>query len=164
MIHSSTFWRTVISGFIATFAMMITAFLLGGFGLPVIDVGYIMQEVFNHIHEHDPYSIVWGNAAYYIIGIILALIWIVFLDHRISGNWLIEGIIYGIIISIVAGLIVSPLFSMAGGEPFGIFYSDTWFPFMTVLAGLIMHLGYGVVLMLCLKYSVVQSGSTSNRR
>lgn len=159
MIHSSTFWRTVISGFIATFTMMIIAFLLGGFGLPVIDVGYILQEIFNHIHQHDPYSIAWGNAAYFIIGIIVALIWIVFLDHRIPGNWLVRGLLYGVIISIVAGLIVSPLFTMAGGEPFGIFYSDTWFPLMTLLSGLIMHLGYGMVLLLCLKFSIVQNRS-----
>lgn len=161
MIHSSTFWRTVICGFFATFVMSIVAFLLGGVGLPVIDVGYIMQEIFNHIHENDPYSIVWGNAAYYTGGIILALIWVVFLDKRIPGNWLVQGIVYGIIISLVAGLIVSPLVSLAGGEPFGIFYSDTWFPILTLLAGLIMHLAYGIVLLLNLKYAGVH-GATAN--
>lgn len=159
MIHSGTFWRTVICGFIATFVMMMTAFLLGGIGLPVIDVGYILKEIFNHVHIDEPYSIIWGNAAYYIMGIILALIWVAFLDNRIPGNWLIQGLLYGVIISIVAALVVSPLVSRAGGEPFGIFYSDTWFPFLTMLAGLVMHLAYGIVLLLGLKYSGVHGTS-----
>lgn len=161
MIQASTFWRTVVCGFIATFVMSMIAFLLSGIGLPVIDVGYFMQEIFNHVHDHDPYSIVWGNTAYYMGGILLALIWVVFLDDRIPGNWFIQGVIYGVIISLAAALIISPLVSSAGGESFGIFYSNTWFPFLISLAGLIMHLGYGIVLLLTLKYSGV-SGRKSN--
>jgi uncharacterized membrane protein YagU involved in acid resistance len=141
--------------------MSMVAFLLGGVGLPVIDVGYIMQEIFNHVHENDPYSIIWGNAAYYTGGIILALIWVIFLDHRIPGHWLMQGIIYGIIISLAAALVVSPIVSLAGGEPFGIFYSDTWFPILTTLAGLIMHLAYGIVLLLNLEYSGVRGAASS---
>lgn len=153
MIHSGTFWRTVISGLIATFVMSMVAFLSGGFGLPVIDIGHILQEIFNHIHEHDPYTIVWGNAAYYTGGILLALIWVVFLDKYIPGNWFIQGIIYGVIISVAAALVISPVVSLAGGEPFGLFYTNTWFPVLTTLAGLVMHLAYGIVLLLCIEYS-----------
>ncbi len=153
MIQASTFWRTVICGFFATFVMTMIAFLLGGLGLPVIDIGYFLQELFNNIHEHDPYTILWGNTAYYIGGIILALIWVLFLDDIIPGNWLVQGVIYGVIISLAAALVISPLVSLAGGEPFGIFYTNTWFPFLTFLAGLIMHLGYGIVLTLGLKYA-----------
>lgn len=156
MIHTSTFWRTVICGFIATFVMSMVAFLSGGFGLPVIDIGHILQETFNHIHPHDPYTIVWGNAAYYMGGILLALIWVVFLDERIAGNWLVRGMIYGVTISIAAALVISPMVSLAGGEPFGIFYNDTWFPLLTTLAGLIMHLAYGIILLLCLEYSGIK--------
>lgn len=153
MIHTSTFWRTIICGFIATFIMSMVAFLAGGFGMPVIDIGHILQQIFNHIHDHNPYTIVWGNAAYYMGGILLALIWVVFLDNHIPDNWFIQGIIYGIIISIVSALIISPVVSLAGGEPFGIFYTDTWFPLLTTLAGLIMHLAYGITLLFSLKYS-----------
>lgn len=157
MVYTDTFWRTIICGFIATFVMSMMAFLAGGFGLPVIDIGHILQEIFNHIHEHDPYTIVWGNAAYYMGGILLALIWVVFLDTRIPGNWLIQGIIYGVIISIVSALVISPVVSLAGGEPFGLFYTDTWFPLLTTLAGLIMHLAYGITLLLCLNYSGINT-------
>lgn len=153
MDRTYSFSETVIAGLIATFMMSMLAFLSSGIGLPVIDVGYMLKEIFNHIHEQDPYSILWGNTAYYIGGILLALIWVVFLDNKLPGSWLIQGIIYGIIISIVAAVIVSPAISMAGGESFGLFYMDTWFPVLNILAGLIMHVGYGITLLLCLEYS-----------
>jgi len=76
-----------------------------------------------------------------------------FFDNKLPGNWLMQGIIYGVLISIVAAVIVSPAISLAAGESFGIFYIDTWFPILNILAGLIMHLGYGITLLLCLEYS-----------
>jgi hypothetical protein len=151
--NSGTFWRTVISGFIATFVMAMIAFLQGGFGLPVIDVGHILKQSFNQVHEFEPYSILWGNIAYFIVGILLALIWVVFFKDRIPGNWFIQGIIYGIMITLIAALVVAPLASLAAGDSFGIFYTNTWMPDLILLAGLIMHLGYGIVLTLCLNYA-----------
>jgi uncharacterized membrane protein YagU involved in acid resistance len=156
MINTSDFWRTIISGFIATFVMSMVGFLQSGLGLPVIDVGYFLTESFNLAHEVDPYTILWGNAAYYMFGIILALIWVAMLQKRIPGNWFIQGIIFGVLITLLAGLVVSPLVSMAAGEPFGIFYIETWIPGLIILAGLTMHLAYGLVLMICLKYAGVK--------
>lgn len=156
MMQSSTFLRTITSGFIATFMMMMIAFMQGGLGLPVIDVGHFLKESFNLVHEPAVYSILWGNIAYYLMGMMLALIWVVFLQSRIPGNWFIQGLIYGIIISLVAGLVVSPLVSSAAGESFGLFYMDTWVPGLILLAGLTMHIGYGVILTLSLKYAGVQ--------
>lgn len=161
MVSTSTFWRTVVCGFIATFVMMMIAFLQGGLGLPVIDVGHFLKETLNMVHDNNPYGIIWGNISFYIIGILLALIWVVFLQRRIPGNWLIQGIIYGVILSIVAAIIVSPLVSLAAGDPFGIFYLETWFPVLMLLAGLTMHIGYGIVLMLCLKYAGVNGIKTA---
>ena len=153
---SSIFWRTVICGFIATFVMTMVSFLQTGFGLPPIDIGHILKTSFNAAHNIDAYDLLWGNVAYYLMGMILALIWVIFLQKRIPGNWAIQGLIYGVIISVVAGLIVAPLVSRAAGEPFGIFYTDTWIPGLMILAGLLMHLFYGLVLTLSLKYANVQ--------
>lgn len=148
---SQIFWRTVISGFIATFVMAIIAFLQGGLHLPVIDVGHILRSAFNHVHAGEPYSILWGNIAYFIVGILLALIWVAFFQQRTSFNWLINGLMYGLLISLIAGLVVSPLAARAAGDSIGIFYSDTWFPGKILIAGMIIHLAYGLTLMLCLK-------------
>lgn len=156
MMSSKTFWRTVISGFIATFVMAMIAFLQGGIGLPTIDVGHILKESFNQVHTGSPYSILLGNIAYFIVGIILALIWVVFLQTRMPGNWLVQGLIYGIIISLLAGLIVAPLAGLAAGDSFGIFYTDTWIPGRILIAGLTMHIGYGISLSLCLKYAGIK--------
>lgn len=155
MISSTTFWRTVISGLIATFAMAMISFLQGGIGLPAIDLGHILKETFNHVHGEEVYSLIWGNAAFNVGGILMALIWVVFLQNRIPGNWLLQGVIYGILISLLAGLVISPLFARAAGETFGIFYMDTWIPGLIILAGIVMHLAYGITLTLCLKVAGV---------
>ncbi len=156
MISSGTFWRTVISGFIATFVMSMIAFIQGGIGLPVVDIGHIIVGSFNEVHVDEPYDILWGNTAFFMGGILLALIWVVFLMGRIPGNWFVQGLVYGLVISVVSGLILSPLVSLAAGDWFGFFYLDTWVPGLLILAGLIMHIGYGIVLTLCLKYAGVK--------
>lgn len=159
---SSTFIRTVIAGFFATFTMTIISFMQGGFGLPVIDVGYILKESFNNVHTGEPYSIFWGNMAYNVVGVILALIWVSFFHDRVPGNWVLKGIIYGVIISFVAGGIVSPLAMLAGGDSVGVFYYDTWIPGRILIAGLTMHIGYGLVLLLCLKVAGVNGLTRTN--
>lgn len=155
MISSATFWRTVICGLIATFTMTMVSFLQGGIGLPAIDIGHILKETFNHVHGDEVYSLIWGNAAFNAGGVLMALFWVAFLQNRIPGNWFVQGIIYGIIISVVAGLVISPLFARAAGETFGIFYTDTWIPGLILLAGVLMHLAYGITLTLCLKVAGV---------
>ncbi|MEX0680346.1 MAG: hypothetical protein WD097_03120 [Balneolales bacterium] len=156
MITSDAFWRIVICGLIATFVMSMIAFLQGGIGLPVIDVGYLITSSFNEVHVNEPYDILWGNIAYYIIGVLLALIWVIFLQNRIPGNWFLQGLIYGTMVSVVAGLVVSPLVSLSAGDWFGIFYLDTWTPGLVILAGLLMHLAYGITLLLGLKYAGIK--------
>ncbi len=152
---ASTFFRTVICGFIATFAMAMVAFLQSGIGLPVIDVGHILTESFNEVHGTGTYHIIFGNLAFNIGGVLLAMIWVVYLKDHIPGNWLIQGLIYGVMISIFAGLFVSPFVSAAAGESFGIFYSNTWVPGKFILAGLLMHVVYGLVLTQSLKVAGV---------
>jgi len=155
MMSSSTFWRTVICGLIATFVMTMFSFLQAGIGLPAIDLGHILKESFNYVHADEPYSLIWGNAAYNVGGVLMALIWVSFLQNRIPGNWIIQGIVYGITISIVVGLIIAPIVSLAAGDSFGIFYMDTWAPGLILLSGLVMHIGYGISLALCLKVAGV---------
>lgn len=155
MISSTTFWRTVICGLIATFTMTMVSFLQGGIGLPAIDIGHILKQTFNHVHGDEVYSLIWGNAAFNVGGILMALFWVAFLQNRIPGNWFIQGIIYGIIISVVTGLVISPLFAKAAGESFGIFYTDTWIPGLILIGGIVMHISYGITLTLCLKVAGV---------
>jgi len=155
MISSKTFLRTVTCGFIATFIMAMVSFLQAGLGLPTIDIAYLIDQSLNHVHGAEVYSISWANTAYIIGGLLMALFWVAFLQDRIPGNWLIQGIIFGIMISIFSGAVVGPLVSSAAGDSFGLFYMNTWFPGKILLAGIIMHLSYGISLMLCLKVAGV---------
>jgi len=152
---ASTFWRTVICGMIATFIMTMVSFIQAGIGLPAIDLGHILKTSFNHVHAGEPYTLVWGNAAFNVGGILMALIWVSFLQNRIPGNWIIQGAIYGVIISVMVGLIVAPVVSLAAGDSFGIFYMDTWAPGLILLSGLVMHISYGLTLSLSLKVAGV---------
>jgi hypothetical protein len=156
MISSNIFWRTVISGFIATFIMAMVSFLQGGLGLPTIDIAYLIDQSLNHVHGNEVYSISWANAAYIIGGILMALFWVVTLQKRVPGNWIVQGFIYGFLISIFSGVIVGPLVSSAAGDSFGLFYMDTWIPGKILLAGVIMHVSYGLSLMYCLKVAGVK--------
>lgn len=155
MISAGTFWRTVISGLIATFIMAMVSFLQGGLGLPTIDIAYLIDQSLNHVHGQEVYSMSWANIAYINGGILMALFWVVFLQKRVPGNWIVQGILYGILISIFSGLIVGPLVSAAAGDSFGLFYMDTWIPGKILLAGVIMHLSYGLSLALSLKVAGV---------
>lgn len=156
---SSVFWRTVICGFIATFIMTMISFIQGGVGLPVIDIGHILKESFNFVHASDPYNMLWGNTAYYIGGMLMALIWVAFMKDVIPGNWLVQGVIYGAIISIFSGLVISPLVGLSAGDSFGIFYMDTWVPGKILFAGIIMHIAYGITLTLSLNVAgIMKSG------
>ncbi len=155
MMNASTFWRTVICGIIATFVMTMVSFIQAGVGLPAIDLGHILKASFNHVHTGEPYTLIWGNAAFNVGGVLMALIWVSFLQNRIPGNWIIQGAIYGVIISVVVGLIVAPVVSLAAGDSFGIFYLDTWAPGLILLSGLVMHISYGLTLSLSLKVAGV---------
>lgn len=155
MFSTETFIRTVICGFFATFTMAMTAFIQGGLGLPVVDIGHIITGTFNYVHVDAPYSIIWGNVGYFMGGIMLALFWVAFLQRRVPGGWFVQGAMYGIGISFASGLVLSPLMSLAAGEWFGFFYLNTWVPALLLLAGVIMHIAYGITLTLCLKLAGV---------
>jgi hypothetical protein len=155
MFSANTFIRTVICGFMATFTMAMTAFIQGGLGLPVVDVGHIITGTFNYVHVDQPYTIIWGNVGYFMGGIMLALAWVAFFQKRVPGGWFVQGAIYGIAITLASGLVLSPLMSLAAGEWFGFFYLNTWVPALLLLAGVIMHVAYGITLMVCLKYAGV---------
>ena len=49
-----------------------------------------------------------------------------------------------------------PSCRLAAGEWFGFFYLNTWVPALLLLAGVIMHIAYGITLMICLKFAGVK--------
>lgn len=135
----SNFLRAVTAGFIATFAMTMMGFWQAGIGLPKFDVGALLAA--NMGHEYG-----WGQAAHFIDGMLLALIYARWLYGMLPGPALVKGIVYGIIATIAAQVVVVPLVTAPLAEPAGFFFARTPMPGMMMLGSLIIHLAYGITL------------------
>lgn len=147
-----TFWATVVAGVIATFVMTMTGFYQAGVGLQHMDVGAMLAGSMNLGHEEATYGIVAGNAAHFANGVILALLFVVFLQRAVPGGWLVQGLIYGVVLWVAAGLVVVPL---ATGMEAGVFFLATPMPGAMLLSSLAFHLFYGVALTLSLEVAGV---------
>jgi len=102
-----------------------------------------------------PYTLVVGNLAHFANGVILALIWVAFLQERVPGNWIVHGLVYALITQLGAWVIVAP---MAFGV--GLFFKNTPAPGLMMLATLTVHIAYGLSLMLSLKLAGVRTTRT----
>lgn len=138
------FIRATIAGLIATFVMTLTGFWIDGIGLPQMDVGAMLAESSDH-------GWTWGNLAHFVNGVLLALIYVQWIRPNLPGNWIVKGIVYGILTTLAAAIVVAPL---AAGV--GIFFSKTPMPVAMTIASTIVHLAYGLAL--ALSYEVAVNG------
>ncbi len=106
-------------------------------------------------HPDAPYTFVAGNLAHFANGVMLALIWVAFLQKRVPGNWIVQGLIYALIAQLAAWVIVAPL---AFGV--GLFFTNTPDPGRMMLATLVVHIAYGLSLTLSLKVAGVRTART----
>lgn len=146
------FWKTVVAGVIATYVMTMTGFWQRGVGIPAVDVSAMLAGSMTAAHPDNPYTFVAGNLAHFANGVIMALIWVAFLLERVPGNWVVQGVVYGVLTTLAAVVIVVPL---AAGV--GIFFSNTPMPGRMLLASSAMHVAYGLALTLGLKVAGLDS-------
>ena len=142
------FHRTVVAGLIATFVMTMTGFWQSGVGLPAMDVAAMLA---GNMTPDAPYTLAAGNVAHFGIGVLVALIWVALLQARIPGNWIVQGLVYGVLVTVVAAAVVFPL---AAGV--GIFFSNTPAPGRMLLGATVPHLTYGLALTLSLRLAGVE--------
>ncbi len=135
----ANFLRAVVAGFIATYVMTMTGFWQAGIGLPKMDPAGLMAMQMGQAYG-------WGQAAHFLNGIILALIYAQWFYGRLPGGGLVKGIIYGVLATIAAVAVVIPLISASTANPAGIFFTNTPMPGAMLLGALAGHLGYGVAL------------------
>ncbi len=154
-ISGERFWKTVVAGLIATYVMTMTGFWQSGLGLAPIDVGAMTAGSMTAAHPDEPYTLVAGNLAHFANGVILALIWVAFLQKRIPGNWIVQGLIYALIAQLAAWTVAAPL---AFGV--GFFFTKTPTPGWLMLSSLVVHLAYGLSLTLSLKVAGVRAART----
>ena len=90
-------------------------------------------------------------------GIMLALIWVALLQHRVPGGWFVQGTILRHCDFLrLRTHPFSPHVVGGRGMVRFFFYLNTWVPALLLLAGVIMHIAYGITLMICLKFAGVK--------
>ncbi len=154
-ISGEQFWKIVVAGLIANYVMTMTGFWQSGLGLAAIDVGAMIAGSMTAAHPDAPYTLVVGNLAHFANGVILALIWVAFLQERVPGNWIVHGLVYALITQLGAWVIVAP---MAFGV--GLFFTNTPAPGWMMLSTLVIHVAYGLSLTLSLKLAGVRTTRT----
>lgn len=142
----NNFLKVVVSGLVATFVMSATGFWQSGLGLPAMDPAAPLAMNMTAAHPNMPYGLLAGTLMHYANGILLALVWVAFLQSRIRANWIVQGLVYGGLTTLAAVVVVVPL--IAG---VGIFFSNTPAPAMMLLASTVVHITYGLTLTLALK-------------
>jgi len=142
--------RAAVSGFVATFVMTVTGLWMAGVGLPRMDVGAMVLAGMNGPLEEGASptyaSIAWGQAAHFLNGIVLAFIYAMWLYRPLPGPDLVKGVIYGVLTTLAAGVVVVPIITAAAGQPSGILMTNAPDTFIRIVGSLVVHLAYGVTL------------------
>jgi hypothetical protein len=126
--------RAVAAGLIGTAVMTALLLVEPSVGLPRIAIGQILSTSLGSASAHLPIGPTTGWIIHFLVGAGLALINAAFFAGRLPANALVRGVIYGVLVFIVAQLTFMPL---VGG---GIFSRGD----VELLAGsLLGHIAYG---------------------
>ena len=127
-----SFGKAVIAGIIGTF--VITIFMLMGplMGMPEMNSGKMLGG-FMSIPE------VFGWIAHFMVGTVLALIYVYVFASRLPSNAWVRGAIYGLILWFASQIMVNPMMGA------GVFASNTPAPLLMVVGSMMGHIVYGAV-------------------
>ena len=129
--------RAVVAGLLATVAMTLLFFLEPLLGLPRMAEGGILSTVMSATVAYLPVGFVGGWLIHFGVGVILALLFALVAAARLPGSMTVRGIIFGIIVFVLAQLVVMPLVGA------GLFSGGNLARLTGSLAG---HVVYGAVL------------------
>ena len=124
--------KAVIAGLIGTLVMTILLFMAPLMGMPPMPIGKMLAGFMG-----IPEALGW--LAHFMIGTILALIYVFVFVSRLKGKGFVRGAVYGLFPWFVAQIMVNPMMGA------GIFAANTSSPFLMVMGSLIGHLVYGAV-------------------
>ena len=127
------FGKAVGAGIAGTVMMTMLTFMAPLMGMPEMNIPKMLADFMG-------FPIVVGLLAHFMVGTVLALIYVYFFLARLpEAPWL-KGILYGLIPWFLLQIMVNPMMGS------GVFALNTSSPVMTVMGSLIGHLMYGVVL------------------
>lgn len=124
---------TLKGGIIATTVMTAVMLAAPYMGMPKMPIGNMLAE-FMHI----PVALGW--AAHFMIGTVLAGIYVYFFQERLPGNDIAKGALFSLLPFLATQTMVMPMMGA------GIFSSNTPAPLLMVMGSLLGHLVYGGIL------------------
>ncbi len=125
---------TILKGGIIATAVMTLVMLMAPFmGMPKMPIGNMLAD-FMHI----PVALGW--VAHFMIGTILAGIYVIVFQERLPGNDIVKGAVYSLLPFLMAQAAVMPMMGA------GLFSSATSASLLMVMGSLVGHLVYGGVL------------------
>jgi uncharacterized membrane protein YagU involved in acid resistance len=126
--------RAAAAGLVGTAVMTALLLVEPSVGLPKIAMGQVLSTSLGFVSAHLTLGPALGWVAHFLIGTLLALIYAAVFDRRLPGTPVARGLLYGVLVFIVAQLVFMPL---VGG---GVFSRGD----VELLAGsLLGHLVYG---------------------
>ena len=142
-LNQSKFLTIFITGIIATFVMSLTAFWQSGIGLVAMDPAVSILKSMNPAHPDIPYSLNVAVIYHYANGVMLALLYYLFIDGKLPGSWILKGLIYSVISTLLVAVIVAQI-----GFGAGFFFANTPAPALVSLSAFVSHGAYSMVLTL----------------
>jgi uncharacterized membrane protein YagU involved in acid resistance len=126
--------RAAAAGLIGTAVMTALLLVEPSVGLPKIAMGQVLSTALGLASAHLATGAALGWLLHFLIGMLFALIYAAVFDRRLPGGPLVRGLLYGILVFVLAQLVFMPL---VGGGVFS--HGDP-----ELLAGsLLAHLVYG---------------------
>ncbi|MEK6572047.1 MAG: DUF6789 family protein [Bacteroidota bacterium] len=131
-VENNALSRAVLSGLAGT-AVMTLVMLMGPLmGMPEMNIGQMLGGFMG-----IPHALGW--IAHFMVGTVLALIYVYLFSSRLPGAPWPRGALYGLLLWLVSQIMVNPMMGA------GVFASNTPAPFMMVMGSLMGHLAYGAV-------------------
>ncbi len=124
--------RAVAAGLAGTLVMTMVMLMAPLMGMPSMPIGKMLAGFMG-----IPAAIGW--IAHFMIGTVLALIYVFVFSSRLPGNSWVRGALYGLLPWLLSQVMVNPMMGA------GIFASNTAAPVMMVMGSLLGHLIYGAV-------------------
>jgi uncharacterized membrane protein YagU involved in acid resistance len=126
--------RAAAAGLVGTGVMTALLLVEPSVGLPKIAMGQVLSTWLGLVSAHLTVGPALGWIMHFLIGMLLALVYAAVFDRRLPGTPLTRGMLYGVLVFVVAQLVFMPL---VGGGVFS--HGD-----VELLAGsLLGHLVYG---------------------
>jgi len=122
--------KTILAGLAGTLVMTIVMLLAPMMGMPEMNIGKMPGDFMN-------VGVAVGWIMHFMIGTMLAVIYVAVFLNKLSGSGIMRGTIYGLVPWFVSQVIMNPMMGA------GIFASNTPSPMMMVMGSMLGHLMYG---------------------